>query len=318
MELIQGRTNSSCHICHTSSKLTGREFVGCVTCPSIVCNVCIDTALKEMSYNVGDDKFVCPRCKQECPCKRCAPRGGGAARQVQLDSDSVKQVDDDDDDNHDDDVVQFPKEQVVVKDDSDEVDVSDDAMLENGRRKKQKRHHSSVDAVDDGNTIEINVPIVDDVDGDAMFNFGGADNVDDDNENESNDDDECVRRSRKRRVSDDRSKSEEEVSEEEEEEEEEEGEEEKESENGENDEDDDHLNRLRERSEKCAQYVQQAEVLLRLVQEEQNQLKQRVSCFRENLYDEFGRLVRPNNVVGGDATTTSATSTDEMSDIDKS
>merc|ERR1712000_140515 len=64
-----GSRCTCCHICHTSVKTSRRTFYPCSACPSIICRQCIEGNGED--WDLLDDQWECPRCRDCCPCKRC-------------------------------------------------------------------------------------------------------------------------------------------------------------------------------------------------------------------------------------------------------
>lgn len=60
-----------CHICHTSVKTSRRNFIPCTTCQSIICQPCIELTGQNYDSILMLSTWSCPRCCNNCPCKRC-------------------------------------------------------------------------------------------------------------------------------------------------------------------------------------------------------------------------------------------------------
>ena len=66
-----------CHVCHTSLKTSRRRFAPCTTCPTIICQQCIEFTGDDWDSIVVSPTWSCPRCRGDCPCKRCKNKVSG-------------------------------------------------------------------------------------------------------------------------------------------------------------------------------------------------------------------------------------------------
>lgn len=69
-----------CHVCHTSLKTSRRHFAPCTTCPTIICQPCIEFTGDDWGEIVVNPTWSCPRCRGDCPCKRCKNKVSGGLR----------------------------------------------------------------------------------------------------------------------------------------------------------------------------------------------------------------------------------------------
>mmetsp|Transcript_13524 Transcript_13524/g.53618 ORF Transcript_13524/g.53618 Transcript_13524/m.53618 type:complete len:255 (+) Transcript_13524:145-909(+) len=69
-----------CHVCHTSLKTSRRHFAPCTTCPTIICQPCIEFTGDNWEEIVVNPTWSCPRCRGDCPCKRCKNKVSGGLR----------------------------------------------------------------------------------------------------------------------------------------------------------------------------------------------------------------------------------------------